>query len=84
MRPIDRTGFTFLMTDLAVGLRFARRAASQHKQDIRSREIRNARHAYQTSLRFSPRLQLGERERQDLEGRTQELKFALEELGEVL
>lgn len=84
MRPIDRAGFTFLMTDLAVGLRFARHAASQRKQDIRSREIRNARHAYQTSLRFSPRLQLGERERQDLQNRIYELKVALEQLGEVL
>ncbi len=84
MPDTNRTGFKFLMTDLAIGLGRARHASTERKAKNREQQIRNARHAYQASLRFAPRLRLNEMERQELNQKILELRVVLEQLGEVL
>jgi hypothetical protein len=83
MPKIGDVGFQFLMTDLSVGLSFARAATTNRSPDAKKRKIRIARRAYEVTNKIMPRARLDDHQRQEFGAKAQELKRALEQLGEV-
>ncbi len=83
MRIIDRTGFSFAMTELKVGGTLARCASSKRNPDRRQQTIRAARHAYDTSVQLAGKLQLTDMQQRDFHRKMVKLKAALVQLGEL-
>lgn len=79
-RNIRRTQLQFILTELAAGLTFASVATNAGKGKEQSRT--RARAAYDSVLRFLDRVPLTEEESQKVQGKLEELKDRLEELGE--
>ena len=77
---IERTGATFLVTDLDLAMTMTRDAASSEK---RNRNLANARHAYDDVSRISHHASLTDNERQNVDDKLAELRSALEQQAEV-
>jgi hypothetical protein len=77
-----RTGAAFLLTDLDLAMTFLDLANTSRIAGIVRRNRRNARTAYDSVLRFLPRLVLTAAERQRIEEKLSELKGRLEAVGE--
>ena len=81
---IERTGATFLLTDLDVAMTFTHIAGdAAEDSEKRNRNRATARHAYDDVLRISSRAVLTDNERQDVDEKLAELRSALKQLGEV-
>ncbi|HJT70014.1 MAG TPA: hypothetical protein VJ731_07440 [Terriglobales bacterium] len=81
---VEKTGFTFMMTDIALALTMAHIAAdSEHDSEKKARNQENARRAHDTILRIGSKAPLTEDERVELHDKLGELRSALEKLGEV-
>ena len=79
----NRLLFRVLMTDSHVGLTFANLAAEADPgSDKRIRNQANARKAYDTVLTISRRTEMSDAEWRELTASLDELKHALERLGE--
>lgn len=79
----NRNRFEALRTDTKVGLTFATLASEAAEGSAtRTRNLANARKAYDTVLRLSKRLCIKEAEMQQLAEGLSNLKSALESLGE--
>jgi hypothetical protein len=76
--------FNFLLADLGLGLTFTRIASDAAVgSEKRTRNQANAKKVYDAMSRFSPHLSLTKDEREGIEVDLDELKLALERLGEV-
>jgi len=76
--------FTFLTTDIAVGMTFSRIASfSRQHSERRARNQQRARQAYDAVLHYGSLARLTQAQRVDVDRRLAQLKFALERLGEV-
>jgi len=81
---IERTGATFLISDLDLAMTLTRIATDAAKNSTkRKRNQANARHAYDEVSRISRQAILTDHERHDVDGRLAKLRSALERLGEV-
>lgn len=84
LERLERAGFSFLMTDLELGLTLTRVASSAREaSEKRNRNRTNARRAYDAVWRISRHAFLNSDERQEVTEKLSELKAALEQLGEV-
>jgi hypothetical protein len=82
---IGKLGFNFLITDLELGMTFARIASNAHEASgKRTRNKANARRAYDVISRLNHRVLLSGHEREKVELKLANLRLALEELGEIL
>ncbi len=77
---LPRIGRDFLVTELKIGLNFARLALNDRVN--LDRHLRNARKAYDSFLRFRPRVDLTDAEGTELQDLADQLKQALRDLGE--
>jgi hypothetical protein len=83
-RLVENTGFTFLITDLGLGMTFAQIASCAPKGSAkRTRNQANARRAYDAISRIIPQASLDEKEREEVAGKLVQLRSALQELGEA-
>lgn len=81
---LENTGFTFLISDLELGLTLAQIAmGSGSNTDKRKRNQHNARRAYDTILKLAERVVLTGIQRSELNNVAARLKSRLESLGEV-
>ena len=82
----EKDGIEFLLTELRTGLTFARVAlgADPFDTDKKARNRDNARTAYNTVLKFRPRVKLSDSANQALEAELHTLRAALRELGEPI
>ena len=81
---VERTGATFLISDLKLAMTLTRIATDAAKNSAkRKRNQANARHAYDAVSRISRQALLTDGERHDVDGRLAKLRSALEQLGEV-
>lgn len=81
---VERTGATFLMSDLNLAMTLTRIATDAAKNSAkRKRNQANARHAYDAVFRISRQALLTDGERQNIDARLAKLRSALEQLGEV-
>ena len=72
----------FLRCELDTGLTLSKLALDARRQDRRSRNSLNARKAYDTVVRFIPRVNLTPQETEEIKFRLAQLRLALESLGE--
>ena len=80
----EKAGFDFFISDLDLAMTLARIASdSQEDSEKRERNQANARQAYDTISRISARAVLSDKERQEVKEKLNQLKSALERLGEV-
>ena len=80
---LNRTTVEFLMTDLNTGLMLARVATGAKEHSPRqTRNIRNARLAYETVLRFRRKIEATSAVKDALDEKLGELRSMLETLGE--
>ena len=85
MATLDQSGADFLFAELQAGLTFARIAiAKRSSPERRTRNIGNARKAYDSILHFKERVALSDAEVIKLKTGMNELKKALEGLGETV
>lgn len=81
---IEKTGATFLITDLDVAITLSRIAAdAAENSQKRKRNRANARRAYDTVSRLSRQALLTDDEQQNVKEKLAVLKSMLEQLGEV-
>ena len=81
---IEKTGVTFLITDLDLAMTLTRIAGdAAEDSEKRNRNQANARHAFDDVSRISHHASLTDNERQSVDDKLGELRFALEQLGEV-
>ncbi|HKW16612.1 MAG TPA: hypothetical protein VJO35_03790 [Terriglobales bacterium] len=81
---VGKPGFTFLITDLKLGMTFARIAShAPEGSEKRTRNKANARKAFDSIYHLSHRVLLSNDKRQELDGKLAQLRRALEQLGEV-
>jgi hypothetical protein len=80
------TGLDFLRTEISSGMTFARMAREAEPFEIGKveRNRRNARLAYETVLRFRPRVRLSKEAVKTLESELAQLRLTLKELGEAV
>ncbi len=84
LKNVDSVGFDFLITDLELGTTLARIAAnSRNDPQKRTRNVQNARRAYDMVRQFAARVMLSGAQRVELDDKAAGLKVELEELGEV-
>jgi len=77
------TEVDFLRTEIRTGLTFARIAReSKRTSPKRSRNRTNGRKAYDTVLRFAPKVSLSDEEAEDINSKLKQLKTELKDLGE--
>lgn len=82
---LEKTGFKFLITDLDLALTLTKIASdSDEDSEKRTRNQTNARQAYDTLLSISTRALLTEGQREEVKEKLQQLRSALEQLGEVI
>jgi hypothetical protein len=88
--PKDEAGkfedvtFDFLIADLELGTTLARIAHKSDKDlEKRSRDLRNARRAYDVVRRLAARAMLSEEQQIEFDDKAARLKTELEKLGEV-
>ncbi|HET7440712.1 MAG TPA: hypothetical protein VFJ47_05365 [Terriglobales bacterium] len=75
----------FLAIDLGIGLTMAQTAArAEIGSDSRARNTRNARRAYDTIVRFRANAVATDRQGEELDQKTSELRVALLNLGECV
>jgi hypothetical protein len=81
---VEKAGFTFLITDLELGMTLTR-IASDASEDLekRARNRANARRAYDAVCRISHHASLDHEQRQEVDAKLAGLRSALEQLGEV-
>jgi hypothetical protein len=81
---MESAGFTFLISDLELGLTFVH-IATKSAKDIakKTRNQRNARRAYDTVQEFASRMALTGAHRREFDRKSARLKSALEKLGEL-
>lgn len=80
----EKAGFHFFISDLDLAITLTRIASdSQEDSEKRGRNQANARQAYDTISRISARAVLNEEERQQVKEKLNQLRSALERLGEV-
>ena len=72
----------FLRLEIDTGLTLAKIALDAHRHDRRDRNRLNARKAYDTVLRFIPRVNLTPEETSEMKIRVEHLKAELLRLGE--
>lgn len=81
---LEKTGFEFLINDLALGMTMAHIAAEAGSDsEKKTRNQENARRAYDTVSRLAAKSALTEDERTELNRKLGKLRSALESLGEV-
>jgi hypothetical protein len=78
----DQSGIQFLQAELETGMTFAQVAESASQEEKKRRNIANARKAYDSVLRFLPDSKLSDDEFSEIKIKLEELRFALESLGE--
>lgn len=81
MYQSHRIGVQFLMADLSVALTFLNVAEVTQSEDTRRRNRQNARWAYDTVLRFLPRVSPSDEERPALQFKIVELRDRLLAVG---
>ena len=84
---LDReTGKGFLLAELRTGMTFAQLALTAHEFETEKiqRERANARKAYETYLKFLPRVELSSDDRAELDELAAPLRTALQQLGEKI
>lgn len=79
---LNRTGANFLLTDLDLAMTFLDVAATSRSEEVRQRNRRNARRAYDSVLALSSKLTLNEAETQTINARVLALKNRLQAMGE--
>ena len=80
---LDRTGFSFLLSDVELALTLTRIAQdADTDSDKRARNQSNARHAYDTVTSLMSRVALTDEEGQELNRKLGQLKSELHLLGE--
>jgi hypothetical protein len=85
MALLDQNGVDFLFAELQAGLTFARIAtAKRSSPEKRTRNTSNARKAYDSILHFRERVALSNAETTKLKHGMNELKKALQGLGETV
>ena len=85
INEVNRTAFEVLITDLETALIFIRIASeSGSDSEKKSRNRANGRRAYDTMLRLNKKFKYTRGERKQLDEKFNEVKSALERLGEVL
>ena len=72
----------FLRSEIDTGLTLAKIALDAHRRDRRNRNRLNARKAYDTVMRFMPRVNLTPEETSEMKIRVEHLKAELVRLGE--
>jgi len=83
LERIEKTGTTFLLTDMDMALTLTRIASDAPEDSERkSRNLANARRAYDEVSRISRRARLSYNERKDVDEKLAELRSALRQLGE--
>ena len=80
----DMSGIQFLRAELDTGLTFSRVAETTAHEDKRRRNCAHARKAYDTVLHFLPNSSLDNGEMNEVKTKLEELRFALQSLGEKL
>jgi len=81
---IEKTGATFLITDLGVAMTLTRIASGAGEDsEKRIRNQASARRAYNQVSRISHHARLTDNQRQNVDDKLVELRSALETLGEV-
>lgn len=80
------TGLDFLRTEISTGMTFARIARDAQPFEIgkAERNLRNARLAYNTVLKFRGRVRLSPAAIKTLESELAQLRLTLKELGEAV
>ena len=82
---LNNTRLDFLAIDLGIGLTMAHMAArADIGSDSRARNTRNARRAYDTIVRFRTNTVATDRQGEELDQKTSELRVALLNLGECV
>jgi hypothetical protein len=80
LERIEKTGATFFLTDLDMGMTLTRIASDASKDsEKRSRNQANARHAYDEVSRMSRGAVLSDNERNDVDEKLAELRSALQQ-----
>ena len=74
----------FLRSELTTGLTLSKIALDADQQDKAERNRVNAKKAYDTVLRFIPRVSLSREETSEIKSKLAQLRAALERLGEPL
>jgi hypothetical protein len=83
----QRQGVEFIKTELKSGFTFADLARTEYSMgalDGAQRATANAMKAHNVVVKFLPQAQLGEEERQEIEGKLMELKQVIEQLQKNL
>ena len=84
LSQIERTGATFLITDLGLAITLTRVAGdAAEDSEKRNRNLANARRAYDDVSRISSHASLTDNERQNVDDKLAELRSALEQQAEV-
>ncbi len=81
-RNIKDTQLQFILAELAVGLTLAS-SANRQTATGKSRARARARTAFDSALRFIPRVHLTQQESQKVQSKLESLKTCLESLGET-
>jgi hypothetical protein len=79
-----KTHSEFLRIDLDVAITLADRARTALQPEVRERNRRNARRAYDTVVAFMTHTTITQPELDEINSRLQRLRVELKELGEVL
>ena len=79
----NRIAVQILLTDLDLGLTFAKIAAGPYEPEIRARNIANARSVYETISNSRPSVSMEEKDALTFADGLQLLKDRLSELGEL-
>jgi hypothetical protein len=74
---------SFLLTELETGIIFADIAAASNDQDTKLSNVRNARKAYATVIRFLPTIALSPSEKEQISVSLSALRSALERVGSI-
>jgi hypothetical protein len=84
VRVSEKAGFNFLIADLELGMTFTRIASdARENSDKRVRNRASARRAYDGFFGIAHRASRSEEQHQEVKEKLQQLKSALEQLGEV-
>ena len=82
-KRLERTGFTFFITDIELAMTLVGIAANAEKDpEKKARNQQNARRAYDTILRLSTSAPLKEEEHAEVDEKLRQLKSSLEGIGE--
>ena len=85
LEQIEKTAATFFISDLELAMTLTRIASNASEDsEKRIRNQANARHAYDDISRMSNTALLTDEERREVDNRLEELRSALQQLGEDL